>query len=103
MTDDTTHRREWTVTGMDCAGCTAKVVRAVERMPGVRAARVALMAKRLSVDLDPGITRSDQIEAVVRALGYGIAPTVAMTCPNRRSAPRRVRNRRGTGRPRGGW
>ena len=78
MTDDTTHRREWTVTGMDCAGCTAKVVRAVERMAGVRAARVALMAERLSVDLDPGITRSDQIEAVVRALGYGIAPTVAV-------------------------
>ncbi len=72
MTDESTQRQEWTVTGMDCAGCTAKVVRAVERMPGVRTVRVALMAERLTVDLVPGMTRSEDIEGIVRKLGFGI-------------------------------
>lgn len=67
-------RREWTVTGMDCAACSSKVVRAVERMPGVSEVKVALMSERLTLNLAPGTTQTDAIEAAVRKLGYGIAP-----------------------------
>ncbi|MCF1708441.1 cadmium-translocating P-type ATPase [Tabrizicola sp. J26] len=67
-------RREWTVTGMDCAACTLKVTRAVEKMPGVSDVKVALMTERLSLELEPGTTESGTIEDVVRKLGYGIAP-----------------------------
>lgn len=74
MTDKTTQRREWTVTGMDCAACTTKVVRAVERMPGVSEVRVALMTERLMLDLMPDSTPPEDIEDIVRKLGFGIAP-----------------------------
>lgn len=74
MTGETTQRREWTVTGMDCAACTTKVVRAVERMPGVSDVRVALMAERLTLDLIPDSTPPEAIEGIVRKLGFGIAP-----------------------------
>ena len=74
MTNETTQRREWTVTGMDCAACTTKVVRAVERMPGVSDVRVALMAERLTLDLMPDSTPPEAIEGIVRKLGFGIAP-----------------------------
>ncbi|MFV0474690.1 MAG: heavy metal translocating P-type ATPase [Pikeienuella sp.] len=67
-------RREWTVSGMDCAACAAKVTKAVERMPGVSEVRVALMSERLSLNLAPGAADPDQIEDVVRKLGYGVAP-----------------------------
>ncbi|NGM46323.1 cadmium-translocating P-type ATPase [Rhodobacter sp. SGA-6-6] len=67
-------KREWTVTGMDCAACTVKVTRAVERLPGVSDVKVALMAERLSLNLEPGGTDTGEIEEVVRRLGYGIAP-----------------------------
>ncbi|MFH5776306.1 heavy metal translocating P-type ATPase [Paracoccus sp. NGMCC 1.201697] len=67
-------RREWTVTGMDCAACSSKVVRAVERMPGVSEVKVALMSERLTLNLASGTTQTDAIEAAVRKLGYGIAP-----------------------------
>ncbi len=67
-------RREWTVTGMDCAACTLKVTRAVEKMPGVSDVKVALMTERLSLELEPGTTEAGTIEDVVRKLGYGIAP-----------------------------
>ncbi len=67
-------RREWTVTGMDCAACTTKVVKAVGRLPGVSEVKVALMAERLSLTLDPSTTGAGAVEDVVRKLGYGIAP-----------------------------
>ncbi|ARC37752.1 heavy metal translocating P-type ATPase [Paracoccus yeei] len=74
MTVETTERREWTVTGMDCAACMTKVTRAVERLPGVSDVRVALMAERLSLNLAPGMTEPETIEGTVRKLGFGIAP-----------------------------
>ncbi|KAA0969496.1 cadmium-translocating P-type ATPase [Aureimonas fodinaquatilis] len=72
MSDAT--RREWTVAGMDCAACTVKVTRAVERLPGVSDVKVALMSERLSLNLAPQSTAPDQIEDIVRRLGYQIAP-----------------------------
>ncbi|AGT10961.1 heavy metal translocating P-type ATPase [Paracoccus aminophilus] len=66
-------RQEWTVTGMDCASCTVKITRAVERMPGVSQVQIALMAEKLSLDLDKGQTAPEVIEEVVRKLGFGIA------------------------------
>ncbi|WCR01308.1 heavy metal translocating P-type ATPase [Paracoccus aestuarii] len=74
MAAETAERREWTVTGMDCAACTTKVVRAVERLPGVSNVKVALMTERLSLNLVPGSTEPEAIEGTVRKLGFGIAP-----------------------------
>ena len=73
MTNQLTTRREWTVTGMDCASCSLKVSRAVERLPGVSDVKVALMAERLSLDVAPDTTDDAMIEGVVRKLGFGIA------------------------------
>ncbi len=59
----------WRVEGMDCASCVAKVTKAVERLPGVSAVEVNLMAERLTLHLDaPG--QPEAIEAQVAALGY---------------------------------
>ena len=77
---DGTTRREWTVSGMDCAACTLKVTRAVERLPGVSGVSVALMAERLSLDLDPAGS-ADAVEDTVRRLGYAIAPRGAAAAP----------------------
>ena len=65
---------EWTVTGMDCASCAGKVRGAVERLPGVSDVEVALIGERLRLTLDEGRTGRAQVEALVRGLGYGIAP-----------------------------
>lgn len=77
MTDNAATRREWTVTGMDCASCAAKLTRAVERLPGVSDVQVALIGERLSLHLAPAQTADHQIEDTVRQLGYGIAPRQA--------------------------
>lgn len=79
--NDTT-RRQWTVSGMDCASCTVKVTRAVERLPGVSNVQVALMSERLTLDLEPKTSEPRQIEDIVRRLGFGIVPL-----PDRRIVP----------------
>ena len=65
---------EWTVTGMDCGSCAAKVRGAVERLPGVVNVDVALMAERLRLTLDESQTSPDLVEKAVRGVGFGIAP-----------------------------
>ncbi|MFC3568171.1 heavy metal translocating P-type ATPase [Paracoccus simplex] len=78
-----TERLEWRVTGMDCAGCARKLTDAVARLDGVEQVNVGLMAERLSLTLQPGPTRAQDIETVVRRLGYGIAVPAGDTLPIR--------------------
>lgn len=73
MRDETCKTVEFTVTGMDCGSCAGKVQRAVERLPGVLRAEVALMSERLQLDLAPGGATAAQIEDAVRAIGFGAA------------------------------
>lgn len=67
-------RLHWRVEGMDCAACVASVTRAVERLPGVSAVEVNLMAERLSLSLAPGTTPAEAIGREVEALGYAALP-----------------------------
>ncbi len=69
-------RLAWRVEGMDCAGCVAKVTRAVERLPGVAAVEVNLMAERLSAELAPGVDAA-AVTREVTALGYPATPIEA--------------------------
>ena len=85
MRDDTAQTLDFRVTGMDCGSCAGKVQRAVERLPGVQSAEVALMAERLRVQLAPGGISAAEIETAVRAIGFGVAaqdvaPVAAQAC-----------------------
>ncbi|NOX40396.1 MAG: cadmium-translocating P-type ATPase [Alphaproteobacteria bacterium] len=52
-----------------CAGCISTVERGLAAIPGVRAARVNLSLKRVSVDAKPSITAAQLVETLA-ALGY---------------------------------
>lgn len=69
-----TERLDWTVTGMDCASCAARITTALTRLPGVSDVQVGVMSERLALTLDASRTPRDTIEAAVRSLGFGIAP-----------------------------
>lgn len=63
--------KQFAVTGMTCAACSAHVERAVAQLPGVRSAAVNLMLGRLNASYDENqITSQQIIDAVIRA-GYG--------------------------------
>jgi Zn2+/Cd2+-exporting ATPase len=72
---------EWTVSGMDCGSCAAKVRGAVERLPGVSAVEVLPMRERLRLTLDSTRISRERVEAAVKALGYGVAAPDAARRP----------------------
>ncbi|MEL3891684.1 heavy metal translocating P-type ATPase [Ferrovibrio sp. MS7] len=63
---------EWSISGMDCGSCTAKIRDALRRLPGVSDIEIGLMSERLRLRLDAGASTPDTIEKTVRALGFGI-------------------------------
>jgi len=63
-------RVELGLTGMTCAACAARIEKALNRVPGVRAA-VNFATETAAVAFDPAIANSDQMIAAVARAGYG--------------------------------
>src|ERR687898_1691732 len=59
------------VSGMTCAACSARVQRALERVPGVSAASVNLMTGSATVEFDTESVAPEQLVEAIRATGYG--------------------------------
>ncbi len=69
---DTDTLCEWSISGMDCGSCAGKIRDAVGGLPGVSEVSVTTMNERLRLRLDETQTGRERVEAVVRALGFGI-------------------------------
>lgn len=59
----------FTVPGMRCAGCIAKIERELPKTPGISAARANFSAKRVAIRHDPALDETALTEAL-RALGF---------------------------------
>ena len=59
---------QYTVTGMSCAACQARVEKAVSKVPGVTSCSVSLLTNSMGVE---GTASSSEIIAAVQAAGYG--------------------------------
>ena len=62
---------QYTVTGMSCAACSARVEKAVSKVPGVTACSVSLLTNSMGVE---GTASEADIIAAVTEAGYGAAP-----------------------------
>ena len=59
---------QYTVTGMSCAACSARVEKAVSKVPGVTSCSVSLLTNSMGVE---GSAGADEIIAAVTDAGYG--------------------------------
>ena len=75
-TDAVLKGSRFTVPGMRCAGCIAKIERELPKIDGVAVARVNFSAKRVAVEHDPSISEDDLTEALLR-LGFEAQPIEA--------------------------
>ncbi|MEZ5126229.1 MAG: heavy metal translocating P-type ATPase [Thermoleophilia bacterium] len=79
-------RTEFSVTGMTCASCVARVERALQRVEGVESASVNLATEKATVEFDGRVASLDQLVSAVEAAGYGVVtardslPILGMTC-----------------------
>ena len=71
---------QYTVTGMSCAACQARVEKAVSKVPGVTSCNVSLLTNTLGVE---GTASASDIMQAVENAGYGASPKGA---DNARSA-----------------
>ncbi len=59
-------KKRFTLTGLDCANCAAKMERAIQKLPGVHEASVSFLTQKLTLDADDA--RFDEIlQDVVKA------------------------------------
>ena len=63
--------RKYTVTGMSCAACSARVEKAVRAVPGVTSCAVSLLTSSMGVE---GDAAAEDIARAVEGAGYGIRP-----------------------------
>ena len=59
---------QYNVTGMSCAACSARVEKAVSKVPGVTACSVSLLTNSMGVE---GTASPQEIVAAVQNAGYG--------------------------------
>ena len=62
--------QHYTVTGMSCAACSARVEKAVSALPGVQSCSVSLLTNSMGVE---GDVSAQDVIAAVQAAGYGAA------------------------------
>ncbi len=62
---------QYNVTGMSCAACSARVEKAVSKVPGVTACSVSLLTNSMGVE---GSASAQEIIAAVEDAGYGASP-----------------------------
>lgn len=74
---------QYSVTGMSCAACSARVEKAVSKVPGVTACSVSLLTNSMGVE---GSASEQEIIAAVEAAGYGAAKKGAAAQKNGASA-----------------
>ena len=60
--------KQYNVTGMSCAACSARVEKAVGKVPGVENCSVSLLTNSMGVE---GTATVDEVIAAVEAAGYG--------------------------------
>ncbi|MBQ3048392.1 MAG: heavy-metal-associated domain-containing protein, partial [Oscillospiraceae bacterium] len=63
--------KQYEVTGMSCAACSARVEKAVSALDGVTSCSVSLLTNSMGVEGD--VSEQAVVEAV-KAAGYGAAP-----------------------------
>ena len=67
---------QYTVTGMSCAACQARVEKAVSKVPGVESCSVSLLTNTMGVE---GTASAADIMKAVEDAGYGASPKGAGT------------------------
>ncbi|MBQ7519883.1 MAG: cation-translocating P-type ATPase, partial [Clostridia bacterium] len=67
---------QYNVTGMSCAACSARVEKAVSKVPGVTACSVSLLTNSMGVE---GTASRGEIIKAVQDAGYGASPKGAET------------------------
>ncbi len=66
--------KEYMVEGMHCANCALAIERGLKKVPGISEVRVNFASNRCRVEFDPVRLDAEDIEGMVKKLGYKLIP-----------------------------
>ena len=72
VTDTTMTKETYSISGMSCTSCAARIEKGIGLLEGVQAAAVNFATEELTVTRDETTLSADEIMRTVEALGYGI-------------------------------
>lgn len=70
-----TDQLEFPITGMTCASCSARIEKALNKIPGVLEASVNLATERAQVTYSPATIGWSELKLAVEQAGYGVIET----------------------------
>lgn len=88
-------KEKYDVTGMTCSACSARVERAVSKLPSINKLTVNLLTNSMQVEYDENTLNSDKIVNAVVQAGYGAALAGNGNKNNKEYRQRPVENTRG--------
>lgn len=69
------HEETLPISGLDCPDCALKVEKAIQKIPGVKAATVNFTASNLYIEYDPEVSSREKIFTKVEDFGYEVGAT----------------------------
>ncbi len=82
--------KQYNVTGMSCAACSARVEKAVSKVPGVTACSVSLLTNSMGVE---GAASEQAVIEAVQEAGYGASVKGARRAPSASEAEEQLKDR----------
>lgn len=65
-------KENFSITGMSCAACAARIEKGLNKLEGVKQANVNFAIERATVEYDDTLVNPDKISDIVRKLGYDV-------------------------------
>ncbi len=64
-------KKQFKISGMTCANCALAIEKGIGTMQGVKSAAVNFASEKLTLELDPSLTKEEDVVAKIKDLGYG--------------------------------
>jgi copper chaperone CopZ len=65
-------KKKITISGMHCASCGNNITRSLQKVPGIREAKVSVMTNKAILEADEKVSNEEISKAVSRAGGYKV-------------------------------
>ncbi|MGI6686548.1 MAG: heavy metal translocating P-type ATPase [Bacillota bacterium] len=67
-------KKTYTIAGMSCAACAARIEKGLKKLDGVKDANVNFAMEKAIVDYDPSLLNDEKINDTIKGLGYRVIP-----------------------------
>lgn len=72
-------KKTYTIAGMSCAACAARIEKGLKKLDGVKNANVNLAMEKATIDYDPSLLNDEKINETINGLGYEGIPEEEMS------------------------